>query len=309
MPIPWIIVLAVIAGLLLFIFISILGIYIFIFYSPRKGQISNVGLLESSNFANYGDKMKNLITTLVNRPYEDIYVNSFDKLKLHARLYENKASKTVALLFHGYRGASYRDFCGGANEAINMGYNVILTDHRAHGLSQGHSITFGAREVQDVLSWVNYARNRFGEDINIVLIGVSMGGATVLMAADKIEGNVKIIADSPYASVKSMLIDTLKTIHLPVFIFYPLLRLSALVFAHTNINKYSAFDSIKKSNHPVLIIHGDQDSVVHQSLSLNLFKEYQDKIHYESFEGADHGESYLVNTNRYQKIIADFLNK
>ena len=309
MPIPLIIVLAVIAGMLLIIFILILGIYAFIFYSPRKGQISNAGLLESSNFSNYSDKMKNLITTLMNRPYEDVYVNSFDTLKLHARLYENKGSKTVALLFHGYRGASYRDFCGGANEAINMGYNVILTDHRAHGLSQGHSITFGAREVQDVLSWVNYARNRFGNDINIVLIGISMGGATVLMAADKIEGNVKIIADSPYASTKLMLIDTLKTIHLPVFIFYPLLRLSALVFVHTNINKYSAFDSIKKTNHPVLIIHGDKDSVVHQNLSQKLFIEYQDRIRYESFEGADHGESYLINTNRYQKIIADFLNK
>ena len=309
MPIPLIVVLAVIAGMLLIIFILVLGIYAFIFYSPRKGQISNVGLLESSNFANYGDKMKKLITTLMNRPYEDIYVNSFDKLKLHARLYENKGSKTVALLFHGYRGASYRDFCGGANEAINMGYNVILTDHRAHGLSQGHSITFGAREVQDVLSWVNYARNRFGNDINIVLIGISMGGATVLMAADKVEGNVKIIADCPYASVKLVLIDTLKTIHLPVFIFYPLLCLSALLFAHTNLNKYSAFDSVKNSHHPILIIHGDKDSVVHQHLSLDLYRANQNKIHYESFSGADHGESYLTNTNRYQKIITDFLEK
>ena len=136
-----------------------------------------------------------------------------------------------------------------------------------------------------------------------------MGGATVLMAADKIEGNVKIIADSPYSSPKLLLIDTLKTIHLPVFIFYPLLCLSALVFAHTNLNKYSAYDSIKKSNHPILIIHGDKDTVVHQPLSLNLYREHQDKIQYESFSGADHGESYLTDTNRYRAIITDFLNK
>ena len=309
MPLPLIIILSVIGGLILIVFILILGIYAYVFYSPRKGQIGNDGLLNSSNFANYEERMKNLITTLMDRTYEDIYIKSFDKLKLHARLFENKSSKTVALLFHGYRGASYRDFCGGANEAINMGYNVILTDHRAHGLSQGHSITFGIREVQDVLSWVDYARKRFGNDINVVLIGISMGGATVLMVADKIEGNVKIIADSPYSSPKLLLIDTLKTIHLPVFIFYPLLCLSALVFAHTNLNKYSAYDSIKKSNHPILIIHGDKDTVVHQSLSLNLYREHQDKIQYESFSGADHGESYLINTNRYRAIISDFLNK
>ena len=309
MPLPLIIVLSVLGGLILIVFILILGIYSYVFYSPRKGQIGNDGLLNSSNFANYEDKMKNLITTLMDRPCEDIYIKSFDKLKLHARLFENKKSKIVALLFHGYRGASYRDFCGGANEAINMGYNVVLTDHRAHGLSQGHSITFGIKEVQDVLSWVDYARKRFGDDINIVLVGISMGGATVLMAADKIEGNVKIIADSPYSSPKLLLIDTLKTIHLPVFIFYPLLCLSTLVFANANLNKYSAYDSIKKSNHPILIIHGDKDTVVHQHLSMDLYKQYPDKIQYESFSGADHGESYLINTNRYQKIIADFLEK
>ena len=304
---PLIIVLIVIASILVFLFIAILLLYCNIFYSPLKGQLSDFNLRGSKNFAGYEDKLKELIIKLMERPYEDIYVKSFDKLRLHARLFKNKNSNKVAILCHGYRGTAYRDFCGGAHEAIELGYSVILIDERAHGTSQGHSITFGIREVQDLISWVNYARERFGQEIELVLIGISMGGATVLMAADKVGENVKIIADSPYSSPKIMLKETIRSIHLPIFIFYPLLYITSILFAHTNLNKLSAYDSIKNTNNKVLIIHGNKDSVVNYKISERLYQTYPNKIQYELFDGADHGVSYLSDVERYKKIIRDFL--
>ena len=305
---PLIIVLIVIASILVVLFVAILLLYINIFYSPLKGQLSDFNLRGSKNFAGYEEELKALIIKLMERPYEEIYIQSFDKLKLHARLFENKGSNKVAILCHGYRGTAYRDFCGGANEAIELGYSVILIDERAHGSSQGHSITFGIREVQDLLSWVAYARERFGQEINLALIGISMGGATVLMAADKVGENVKIIADSPYSSPKIMLKETISSIHLPIFIFYPLLYITSILFAHTNLNKLSAYDSVKQTNNKVLIIHGNKDSVVNYKISEALYQTYPDKIQYELFDGADHGVSYLADTQRYRKIIKDFLN-
>ena len=304
---PLIIALSVVAFLLILFFVALFCLYRYVFYSPRKGQLDDFNLLMSDNFRRYADGLKALITELMQRPYEDIYINSFDKLKLHARLFENKESNKVAILFHGYRGTAYRDFCGGAKEAIELGYNVILIDHRAHGLSQGHSITFGVKEVQDLLSWVKFAKERFGQNIELVLIGISMGGATVLMSADKVGENVKIIADCPYSSPKIMLKETLKSIHLPVCIFYPLISLTARIFAHTNLNKLSAYDTIKNTNSKVLIIHGDNDSVVNYKISQALYQRYPGKIQYELFPGAEHGVSYLQDSDRYRKVISDFL--
>ena len=304
-----IIILCVVGFLLLVFIVALLLLYRNVFYSPLKGQINDFDLQNSKNFQGYEDELKQLIIELMARPYEDIYVQSFDKLKLHARLFENKNSNKVAILCHGYRGTAYRDFCGGAKEAIELGYNVILIDERAHGTSQGHSITVGVREVKDLLAWVNYARERFGKNIDLVLIGISMGGATVLMAADKVGENVKIIADCPYSSPKIMLKETIKAIHLPVFIFYPLVNLTSILFAHTNLSKISAYDSIKVTNNKVLIIHGNKDSVVNYKISQTLYQTYPDKIRYELFDGADHGVSYLVDTNRYRQIIIDFLEK
>ena len=137
-----------------------------------------MNILKTRMYKKYEQRIKDLITHLMSIPYEDIYIDSFDKKRLHAKLYENKESKKVAILCHGYKGTSYRDFSGGATEFINMGYNVILIDERAHGKSEGHSITFGLKERMDVLGWLDFAKNKFGLDYDYVLVGISMGGAT-----------------------------------------------------------------------------------------------------------------------------------
>ena len=305
MPVWLIIIIAILGGLLVLLFIGLLGLYLYSFYSPKKGQSDDYNL-SAPLYRGMQDKVRPLIDKIRSIPYEDAYITSFDKLKLHARVYLKENSKKVAVLCHGYRGTPYRDFSGGAVEVLKLGYNVILIDERAHGLSQGHSITFGVRETRDAIDWVKYARNRFGEDIDLALIGISMGGAVVLMAADKV-GKAKIIADCPFSAPKVILQQTVKELGLPVPIFYPLVNLSSIIFTHTNLNKLSACDSIKNTTNKILIIHGGSDSVVPNWISNDLYQEYPDKIQYELFEGADHGMSYLVDKPRYQHIIREFL--
>ena len=298
---------SILGGLLILFFFVLLGLYLYTFYSPKKGQSDDFNL-GAPLYEGHRDEVIPLIEGIRKEPYEDVYITSFDNLRLHARLYDQK-SDTVAILCHGYRGTAYRDFSGGATEVLHLGYNVILIDERAHGASQGHSITFGVRETKDVLRWVEFARERFGKDIKIILIGISMGGATVLMCADKIEGDVKIIADCPFSAPSIMLKETIRSIKLPVKVFYPILNLSSIIFAHTNLNKGSAYDSVSNTHHPILIIHGDKDQVVPHYISEELYKKHPDKIQYELFPCANHGMSYLVDKPRYQKLIKDFLNK
>lgn len=297
---------SVVLGLLFLLFITLLLLYIFIFYSPLKGQISNANLLGSTNYQNYVPKVQLLIKNLMVKEYEDVYITSFDKLKLHARLFKNNSHK-VAILCHGYRGASYRDFSGGATELINLNYNVILIDQRGHGLSKGHSITFGVRETKDLLSWIKFAKERFNKDMELILVGVSMGAHTVLNIADKVDKNIKIIADCPYSSPKAILCNSIKSVKLPVWLFYPLVNLSSIIFTHENMNKTSAYNSIRNSDNKILIVHGDKDSVIPYTDSQTLADSFKDKIQYELFPDADHGMSYVVDTERYQKIIRDFL--
>ena len=298
---------SVLIFLLLALLLALFFLYRFTFYSPIKDQLDDFAQLDSPNFKPYKEIIIPLIKELKNKPYEDLYCQSFDKLKLHSRLFENKGSKKIAIMFHGYRGTAYRDFCGGAKEIMALGYTAVIVDQRAHGTSQGHSITFSVREVKDALSWFNYIKAKFGEDYEYIMIGISMGGATVLGVADKLPKNVKIIADCPYSTPKAILSETLKKLNLSVKFFYPIVNLSSIIYGHTNMNKMSAFDSIKNTNCKILIIHGDQDNVVPHYISQKLYEAYPEKIQYELFKGADHGASYLVDTERYRKVVRDFL--
>ena len=305
-----IIALIIIGSVLLFLliafFLALYFVYRISFTNPKNRRLDDLADLDGPVFGPYKERLLPLIKVFQNRPYEDLYIESFDKLKLHARYFEVKGSKKVALMFHGYRGTVYRDFCAASQIFMDLGYSMITVDHRAHGLSQGKSITFGVRESKDLVSWVDYAKKRFGEDFEYILVGISMGGATVLMAADKVE-NVKLLVDCPYSTPKLILQETLKAIKLTPIVFWPLVNLSLIIFGHTNLSKASAFDSIKNTNNKILMVHGDSDQIVPQYLSQQLYDAYPDKIQYEIFKGANHGCSYMTDSERYVQVIKDFL--
>ena len=301
------IALGIIGFIILFIIIVVFMMYRLIFFSPTKGQLSDFNLTKSKNFLGYEEVMKENIISFMNKPHEDVYIESFDKLKLHARYYEeNKAHKT-AILLHGYKGTAYRDFNCISKILFQEGYNILLVDQRAHGLSKGHVITFGVRETKDLLRWIDYLNNKHNNS-EILLVGVSMGAFTMLNAADKIDKDIKIIADCPYASPKEILRNTIKSIHLPVWLFYPLLNLTCHIFGRESLNKTSAYDTVKNSDNKILIIHGDKDHVIPCINSQKLADTCPNKIRYELFKNADHGASALVDYNRYHKVVKEFLN-
>ena len=105
----------------------------------------------------------------------------------------------------------------------------------------------------------------------------------------------------------SILKETLKAIKLSPKFFYPLVNLSSIIYGHTNMNKISAFDAVKNTNNKILMVHDDKDVVVPQHISQALYDAYPDKIQYEVFKGANHGCSYMVDTDRYIKVVTDFL--
>jgi len=301
------IVLGVLGLLIILFLIALFSVYKSVFYTPKEGQNDDFHL-NGSQYDNYHETINKMITKLKSIPYEDVYTISYDKLKLHARFYEAKESNKVAICCHGYRGTAYRDFSGGAAAFIEMGINVILIDERGHGLSEGHSITFGRKEHRDVVSWVNFAKEKLGRDIEIIIVGISMGGASVLFASDKV-GEAKVIADCPYTTEKEIICQTIKYLKLPVKLFFPIVNLSSIIYGHASLTKDDAAKSIANTDNKILIIHGDNDSIVPHTFSERVAKLYPNKIRYELFPNAGHGMSYIFNKERYIQVIKEFLDE
>ena len=63
-----------------------------------------------------------------------------------------------------------------------QGYHVLMPDLRGCGESGGDFIGMGWPDRLDMLQWINWIIQRDPE-AQIVLHGISMGGATVMMTA------------------------------------------------------------------------------------------------------------------------------
>ena len=124
-----------------------------------------------------------LVDELLQTPCERVSITSRDGLRLSGQLYRFTDDARVEILFHGWRSSGVRDASGGAQIAKLVGYNLLVVDQRAHGDSEGNTITFGVKEKYDCIDWVHFVISRFGSDVKILLGGVSMGASTVLMAS------------------------------------------------------------------------------------------------------------------------------
>ena len=74
--------------------------------------------------------------------FEKREIISFDGLKLYPVFYKNNNSRKVAIIIHGYF-AHYTEMNQYAKMFINLGYNIVLTQNRAHGDSEGKYVGMG----------------------------------------------------------------------------------------------------------------------------------------------------------------------
>lgn len=301
----------VIIGIILLILTVSFFSYFVAYYSPSKRKVHSIPHLDGSKQSEDGKKhIKELISYVNSLEFEEIYIKSYDGTSLYGRYYHTKDGAPLQILFHGYRGGAIRDFCGGLLLALKSGFNVILVDERSHGKSDGNTITFGIKERRDAFCWVKYANNRFGDTCPIILTGISMGGATVLMASDLDlpENVVGIIADCPYSSPKEIIMHFCGSFKIPPKLIYPFTYLGALIFGRFNLHGASAYKSVQNTNIPILIIHGENDSLVPCSMSNKIFDVCKsEKKFLHTFKDAEHGMSYIVDNEKYESAYNDFV--
>jgi len=266
----------------------------------------------SDPYAPYREVIDALRGSLNRAEGEEVCIRSFDGLLLRGRYYETTPGAPLVIMFHGYRSTPLNDCCGGFQLSRELGLNLLLIVQRAHGVSEGDSITFGIRERRDAASWVEYARNRFGTEQKILLYGVSMGAATVMMASNLIPAaSVKgIIADCGYDAPESIIRKVCGDLHYPHRIAYPFVRLSAMLFDRFDPNEMTAPLCLKENRDiPVLFIHGEMDAFVPCDMSRVCYEACSAEKTLLTFPDAGHGMSFLVDYPRYKKAVQNFMQQ
>lgn len=294
--------------LLLFLLGFTLYAYRVAFYSPMRGRKKDPhAAFDHASQRPYALRHDELVTAIEHAPFRRLTVRSRDGLLLVGRYYETVPNAPIEISFHGYRSNALHDDCVAYETACRRGTNLLLPDQRAHGDSEGHTVAFGVLERYDALTWAEEAVRLFGADTELLLTGVSMGAATVLMAADlPLPPNVKgILADCPYSSPRDILEKVARDRGFPPRLVYPFLRLGARLFGGFDPDAASAVRAVRGARVPILIAHGTKDGFVPYEMSQRIAAA-SEEVHLALYPDADHGLSYFSDEERYRAMCDAF---
>lgn len=253
-------------------------------------------------------QMKMWVDSIRSMDRKQVEITSFDGIKLRGYYYEYSPDSPLELIFHGYGGNAERDLSGGVERCFALGRSVILIDQRGAGQSDGNVCSFGINERRDCLSWIDFATKKFGKERPLIIGGVSMGAATVMMAAgESLPDNVVcVMADCGYSSAKKIIKKVVREMHLPCDIVYPFIKLGAKIYGHFDLEETSPVEAVARSKTPIVFIHGDNDEFVPHSMSVECYESCSSPKKLVTIEGAGHGLAYPVAPDKYVSSLHDF---
>lgn len=245
-----------------------------------------------------------------NFKFEKVCVNGF-KGKLYPLFLKNKNSKKVAILIHGYF-ARYEEINKYAEMFLNFGYNLVVTQNLGHGESEGAYVGMGWLDRFDLLKIIDKTIEEFGQDCEIVIFGVSMGGATVCMlSGEKLPKNVThLISDCGYTSVFEVFkIFVDRIVPIPLWLVILIFNDYVKLRCGYTLKEADCTKQLPKCKLPIMFIHGKDDLLVPSFMMDELYQVTPKHLrHKKLFYDSGHLESLPNNEEEYKDVILKFLN-
>ncbi len=230
----------------------------------------------------------------------------------HAYFVRRDSCQRVAVVVHGWRDTAIKFFYLARIYHQLLGYNVLMPELHAHGLSEGEAIGMGWYERKDILYWIEQASEWFDAS-DFVVHGSSMGAATIMNTSGEVMPacvkNIHFIEDSGYTSVWDEFSCQLKEqFGLPAFpLLYTTSLLCKLKYGWT-FGEASPLSQVQKSQYPMLFIHGDSDNFVPSWMHQPLYEAHKGPKAIWTGQGSDHVKSYKDHPAEYLQLLTTFLD-
>jgi len=223
----------------------------------------------TKNFLGRRIKQEQFVSSDFGIASEHVTIKTDDGINLAA--WKTKSNKDMArgtiIIISGMEQPSVTAYFGFAKMFADNGWDSLLIEMRARGLSEGTTIGLGITEWLDVKGGVDFlSHGGFAKDLPIVVMGTSLGAATAIVAAGEIKKINAVIALSAFASIGNMLAEVLPQYGIPKLIAKidkPFINMALGFRLGFNALKYSAINGIKKlGSRPILLMHSTEDDQV-----------------------------------------------
>ncbi len=219
-----------------------------------------------------------------NAEFEEVNLTTEDNIILNGVHFKVEQPKGIILFFHG-NGGTVNEWGQNADFYTNLGYDIFYLDYRTYGKSGGQ-IKNEKQLINDAQLAYDFVKTKFSED-KIIVSGTSMGSgmATQIAAANQPR---LLLLNCPFSSLERRIQEIM--FFLPKFLIK---------------YKFKTIDYLNQVHCPIYIFHGDNDSTIPHSHSLQL-KEKYDKINLTVLAGFEHNN--IPSSEEYILKMMDILN-
>ena len=222
--------------------------------------------------------------------FEDVEFRARDGVRLHGWYCPVESPRAVVLVSHGNAG----NLSDRAPEIIlwqrHLHVSVFIYDYRGYGRSEGSPQEQGLYDdVRGAYRWLTETQLVPGNDI--VLRGESIGSAVSLELALEVPCRA-LIMESPFTSAVDVGQRT--------FPWLPVRRIMR--------NRFDNAAKIGRYHGPLLITHGDCDSIIPYDMGQELFELANEPKRFYAVHGADHNDVPYTGGGDYFRALSDFLD-
>jgi len=210
--------------------------------------------------------------------YEEIYIETRDNIKLHGLLFKADSSRGLVFYLHGNAG-SLSTWGRVAQPFLANNYDCFVLDYRGYGKSEGE-ISSEEQFLSDVNTVYQQMVKLYDED-NVIVVGYSIGTGPAAYLTT-VNNPSRLILKAPYNNMIYML-----------QLYYSWLPEAGLRY------KLTTDDYLLDNKLPVIIFHGDNDTLIPYKCSLELQEAFDDDdhlitLHKQGHNGISKNTQYLT---------------
>jgi dipeptidyl aminopeptidase/acylaminoacyl peptidase len=217
----------------------------------------------------------------------------------------------VVMLAYGYGG--FKEQMAGYSKSIHEGgFATFLFDMAGSGLRKGEPVSFGYKERWNMMDAANYLRTRSDVDPGrIGALGVSMGGATTLLAAAEDPGIKAIVADSAYADLFGMVQPGIRSFISPHALFLaPLIVRCAETMLGMKSREIRPDEAASQlGDRPLFIIHGDCDPLTDPNSAHRLYEAASGPKELWVVPECTHAYAPIIAPGEYKQRVNSFFQR